>query len=260
MNTINFFNNTIVIVSFILNVPFVISLINKLYNHLTKKRYIKKVLNFSKEPVQISHSTFNFITEIEHVNTFITLQSLKSISNVVVLLNKINQKFDLVGTTIDTKDEINIGGVMRNKRVNAYFVKYFPNFKLIEKERYEKEHNTYQIDNRMVEYSHDRFGFQIGEKFLETFPLKNDYAFLIKLTSSDFKDDNNKCVHILFGDTALGTIKATEYLLTHCKQIYRKYKNSHYFFAIEINLIDESINYSKGIIDFTDNMFTNDSQ
>lgn len=45
-------------------------------------------------------------------------------------------------------------------------------------------------------------------------------------------------------------------LLTHYKQIYKKFGNDHYFFAIEINLVDESINYSQGIIDFTDEMFS----
>lgn len=259
MNTINYFNNIIVIISFILNVPFIISLIIKLYNYLTQKRYIKKVLNLSKSPVQISHSTFSLKTESENANTFITIQSLQSISNIIVLLNKINQKFDLVGTTVDTRDEINIGGVLTNRRVNTYFVQYFPNFKLYVNEKYQKEHETYQIDNRMVVYSNNKFGFQIGNDFFETSSHKYDYAFLIRLTSSDFKDDNNKCVHIIFGSTALGTIKATEYLLTHCKQIYKNVenrKNKHYFMIIKINIIDGSFDYSRGLMDFTNKMFT----
>ena len=90
---------------------------------------------------------------------------------------------------------------------------------------------------------------------METKHEKTDYAFLIKLTPDDFKNECKKTVHILFGGRAISTVKATEYLKTQYKEIYRRYKNNHYFFAIEINLIDTSFNHQKGIIDLTNDMF-----
>lgn len=261
MENINIFNNIITITSFILNIFFIVPLVTKLYDYFSNKIYVKRVLNLSKEPVQISHSTFELITNIDHLNTFITFESLRSVNNIINLLNLINHEYDLIGREISSKDEINIGGFMTNKKVNVYFARHFKNFKFIANIRYKSEHAGYQIDKSMVEYSTEKFGFEINNDiFLETNREINDYAFIIKLTNSDFKDDNDRCVHILFGGGNIGTIKATEYLLTHCKQIYKKYKNNHYFFAIEVNRIDESINYSKGIIDLTDVMFTDDSQ
>lgn len=256
MKFINISNNIITVFSFILNVLFVITFIPKIFNFFKIKIYIRKVLNFTSAPIQIYHSTFNLITGIDHINTFITFQSLCAIDNIIELLNKNNYIYNLIGTSDYSSNEINIGGFVTNKSVNAYFVKYFPNFKCLINERYKKEQESYPIDNRMIIYTKDKFGFQIDDILLETFHLKNDYAFLIKLVDSDFKNDNHRCVHILFGGSDLGTVKATEFLVTHCKQIYKKYKNTHYFFALEINRIDQSINYSKGIIDLTDKMFT----
>ena len=76
------------------------------------------------------------------------------------------------------------------------------------------------------------------------------------MVESDFKDDNNKVVHILFGAGDRATYIASQYLSTHYKQIYHTFRNEHYFFAIEVNLVDESVNHSKGIIDLTNEMFT----
>ena len=91
---------------------------------------------------------------------------------------------------------------------------------------------------------------------METKTDKIDYAFLIKLTPDDFNNECKKTVHILFGERSIGTIKATEYLMTQYKEIYKKYRNNHYFFAIEINLIDNSFNHKRGIIDLTQDMFS----
>ena len=91
---------------------------------------------------------------------------------------------------------------------------------------------------------------------METKHNKIDYAFLIKLTPDDFNNECKKTVHILFGGRAISTVKATEYLRTQYKEIYKKYKSNHYFFAIEINLIDNSFNHKKGIIDLTKEMFS----
>ncbi|MBQ4523341.1 MAG: hypothetical protein IJA10_10385 [Lachnospiraceae bacterium] len=255
MEKINIFNDVITIISFIMNLTLLLSVAVKIYVYFSKKRYVKKVLGFTKDTVQISNSTFHLITDTKSSNDFITYSSLKSINNVINLLNIIEKKFDLLNKTTETKNEINIGGFITNKKVNAYFTKYFPHFKFIINDKYKEVYDNYSIDKRIIEYSSKTYGFKIVDNFLETDSQLTDYAFLIKLTNSDFKNNKKKTVHILFGGGDIGTVKATEYLLTHYKEIYKKYKNNHYFFAIKVNRVDESIDYSKGIIDLTDKMF-----
>lgn len=82
-----------------------------------------------------------------------------------------------------------------------------------------------------------------------------DYAFFIKMVDSDFKNEDNKTVHIIFGASDRATYIASQYFLTHCKKIYEKFKGNHYFIAVEVNLVDNSINHSRGIIDLTEDMF-----
>lgn len=260
MEHLNIFNNIITIISFIVNMAFLIPFTMKIYDYFTNKKFAKRVLGFNNESVQLSHSTFDLITESGSKNNFITYASLESINNIINLLNIIGQDFDLVNEMMNAKNEINIGGFLTNKKVNAYFTKYFNNFKFITDTKYKKIYDKYPIDKRMIEYSSEKTGFKINDDiFLETNREITDYAFLIKLTNNDFKNDNIKAVHILFGGGDIGTIKSTEYLLTHYKQIYNKFKNNHYFFAMEVNRIDGSINYSRGIINLTDIMFQNNN-
>lgn len=256
MYSITIFNNIIAILSFILNLTFIYTLSKKAYNYFTNKRYVKYILGFTNDVVQIKHSTFD-LKELSGVsNVFITYSSLKSINNIINLLNIINKEFDLIDIGNEYKNEINIGGFMTNKSVNAYFAKHFNQFKYVTNIKYKDAYDKYPIDKQIIEYSSDKFGFKINDTdFLETTSKISDYAFLIKLTKSDFKDDNEKTVHIIFGGTDIGTIKASEYLYTHCKQLYRVYGKKHYAFALEINRIDGSINYSKGRIELTDKMF-----
>ena len=162
----------------------------------------------------------------------------------------------MVEKPIDEKNEINIGGFSANRKVSAYFAKYFKNFKYIEAKEKEECFKKQDIDMRIFEFNEEgKKGFRIDDVFLETTSRISDYAFLIKLVKSDFKNDNEKTVHIVFGGGDIGTIKATEYLLTHYKQIYEEFGENHYFFALEVNRVDNSIKYAKGIIDLTDRMF-----
>ncbi|MCI8347782.1 MAG: hypothetical protein HFJ12_07590 [Bacilli bacterium] len=176
--------------------------------------------------------------------------------NILSIFNIINQSFSFTSQVDNARNEICIGGFLPNKRVNAYFIKYFNNFKFYVDDKLKNDYEKYPIDTQMLIYSKTKIGFKINENtFLETKLDKIDYAFLIKLTPDDFKGECNKTVHILFGGRAISTIKATEYLKTQYKEIYKKYGDNHYFFAIEINLIDNSFNHKKGIIDFTKDMF-----
>ncbi len=143
-----------------------------------------------------------------------------------------------------------------NKRVNSYFINYFKHFKYYIDLKYKSYYEKITCYSTILEYTVDKYGFYINEnRFLETIPDKTDYAFLIKLTPDDFNTKTYKTVHILFGGRAISTVKATEYLQTQYKEIYKKFNNGHYFFAIEINLIDNSFNHKKGIIDLTKDMF-----
>lgn len=249
-------NNIITIISFIVNIFFLVPFIYKIYKYFTQKRYIKKVLAYNNEPVQIYQSTYTFNTVEGFTYDYITYNSLECMDNILSIFNIINQGFSFTTQIDNANNEICIGGFLPNKRVNAYFIKYFNNFKFYVDEQFKSDYEKYPIDTQILIYSKSKTGFRINENtFLETKRNKTDYAFLIKLTPDDFKNECKKTVHILFGGWAISTVKATEYLKTQYKEIYKKYKNKHYFFAIEINLIDNSFNHKKGIIDLSHEMF-----
>ena len=79
MNLVNIANNTITIISFIVNLCFIFPFSYKVYKYFTQKRYIKKVLSYTEEPVQIYQSTFEFNTVEGKKYDFITYKSLESI-------------------------------------------------------------------------------------------------------------------------------------------------------------------------------------
>lgn len=257
MNTIDIINKVIAIISFIVNIMFIISLSGQLYNYFYKKRYIRKILGFgNSDNIKISFSNRKLKSLTGDTNDYITYDILKAINNTIKLLTLVSYKYNLIETANNAKNEINIGSFLTNKSVNAYFTKFFPNFKYFVDEKYRKKYVQYQIDTSMIEVGkNNKFGYQIGDEFLEINEKICDYAFLIKLVASDFKDSYKKTVHILFGGSSMATVKASEYLLYHNKQIYERFKNGHYFFAIQINRIDNSINYAFGIRDFTVKMF-----
>lgn len=249
-------NNLITIISFLVNIFFFTPFIYKIYKYFTQKRYINKILAYNSEPVQIYNSTHTFTTVGGFTYDFITYNSLVSMDNILSIFNIIGLNFSFTNHIDNARNEICIGGFLSNKRVNAYFIKYFSDFKYYVDEKLKKDYEKYTINTQMFVYSKSKMGYKINENtFLETKFNKTDYAFLIKLTPDDFKSECKKTVHILFGGISISTVKATEYLKTQYKEIYKKYKNNHYFLAIEINLIDNSFNHKKGIIDLTNDMF-----
>jgi len=257
MNYIVIFNNAMVILSFAVNIFFLVPLLYRIYKYFTQKRYIKRVLDYDRsEPVQIYQSTYTYNTIEGFIYDYITYNSLECMDNILSIFNIINQDFSFTSHIDNARNEICIGGFIPNKRVNAYFIKYFNNFKMYINEQFKSDYEKYPINTQMFIYSKSKTGFKINDDiFWETKHNQTDYAFLIKLTPDDFKNECRKTVHILFGGRAISTVKATEYLKTQYKEIYRRYKNKHYFFAIEINLIDNSFNHQKGIIDLTNDMF-----
>ncbi len=254
MSGLELFNNIITVISFLANIVLILHYIKKAYIYYTDKRYLKKVLGFDDKTVLVTHSTFKFLTGQENVSSYITYDSLRAINKVIDMLNSQKIKFDLIGNK-DSQNEVNIGGMLTNKRVGNYFRNHFKNFKYVASKDREEIHRTYSIEQSIVEYSTgSTTGFKINGEML---PIDNstDYAFIIKLLPDDFQDEMKKTVHIIFGSKNIGTVKAAEYLATHYKQIYRKYKDKHYFFAIKVNCNNSSINYAEGIKDFTNEMF-----
>lgn len=253
MEYINILNIIITIISFTVNLFFLIPFLYKFYKYFTQKRYIKKVLGYNSSPVEIYLSTRKFNS---NGYDFVTYNIIEGVQNILNIFDIINQKFLFVNKKDSARNEMCIGGFINNKRVNTYFSKYFKTFKYYIDESLKKYHDLRSIDTQMIEYSTIKKGFQIYDGlFLDTQLNKKDYAFLIKLTPNDFSCD--KTVHILFGGKSISTIKATEYLKTYYKDIYKNHKNGHYFLAIEINLVTNSFNFKDGIIDLTDKMFTN---
>lgn len=260
MNNFVISNNIMTIISFVVNLAFMIPFLFSVINYFSKKRYINKILEFNNDTTYITHSTFYFSNGIGHEHKYITYESLEGINNIIKLLHTVNKKFDLIENIANPQNEINIGGFMSNKKVNAYFTKHFQNFKFIVNEDRKIRYSKYPINQELIDYSDKENGFLIGTDIFLKIDKTTDYAFVIKMKNEDFKNNNNKTVHIVFGGGNIGTVKATEYLSMYYKQIYKKYKTHHYFFALEINKVDNSINFSKGIIDLTDIMFKNNTQ
>lgn len=257
MKYIVLFNNTITMLSFAVNIFFLATFIYKVYKYFSQKRYIKKVLSYNNEPIQIYQAANNYISVEGFESEIVTYDSLEGLYNILNLFSIVNKKSVFVNLNDTAKNEICIGGFLYNKRVNSYFINYFKNFKYYIDLRYKNYYEKVTTNSTILEYTNDKYGFYINENlFLEIIPAKTDYAFLIKLIPNDFYTGTNKTVHILFGGRSISTVKATEYLETQYKEIYKKYKNNHYFFAVEINLIDNSFNHKKGIIDLTNEMFS----
>lgn len=222
------------------------------YNNYINKNKIKRVLSFNNKPVKIYLAADAHMIVEKRMYNYISFNSLERIDNILNMFGIINQKFSFIREYDDIKNEMCIGGFWGNITINMYFNRFFNNFQYY----CNKEQNHHIICRNRISYSKDKTGFKINEyTFFETRLDKIDYAFLIKITPNDFKGMNNKTIHILFGGTDIGTIKATEFLSTQYSEIYKKYKDNHYFFAIKINLIDNSIDYQENIIDLTKEMF-----
>lgn len=241
MRYIDFINNNITLISLFLNVIVIINFVKNIFDFVFKKYYIKKVLGYNNELVSISCYDEN--------NKYLSFHDIEAVNNIIAMFFEINQKFAFTRIERDVNNEMCIGGFLVNRKINTYFVKYFKDFKYLMAPDWKAKYG----DNPFIEYVPEKNGYKIKDVVL-TCDSSTDYAFLIKLTKEDLQNAK-KVIHIIHGSYEISTIRASEYLATHYKQIYKEFKNRHYFFAIEINRLDGSINYSKGIIDFTDKMF-----
>ena len=242
MKYINYFNNSITLISLFLNIIIIIKFIKNIFDFLFKKYFIKKVLGYSNEAVNICCYDESYASLSHH--------DIEATNNIIKLFFNINQKFVLTGVESDGNNEMCVGGFLVNRKINKYMVNYFEDFRYITSPDLKEKYG----ENPFIEYIPNKNGYKIKDKEL-LFESGVDYVFLIKLTKSDFYGAN-KTVHIIHGTNEVGLIRGSEFLMTKYKKIYEKFKNNHYFFALEIICRDKSINYSKDIIDLTDKMFT----
>ena len=96
MNSINTFNDIIVILSFIVNLFFAFPLLYKIYKYFTQKKYIKKILVFNNEPIQIYQTMRELKTIDENKRFYLSYDSLKSLHNIMCIIDIADKKFALV--------------------------------------------------------------------------------------------------------------------------------------------------------------------
>lgn len=95
MNNISISNNIMTIISFVVNLAFIVPFIYNVKNYFLKKRYINSILDFNNDITHITHSTFYFSNGKGHEHEYITYESLEGINNIIKLLHIVNKKFDL---------------------------------------------------------------------------------------------------------------------------------------------------------------------
>lgn len=251
-------NNTNFVITFIsvsINIFIGFMWLKHKFDYLFNTRYLKKLLAYTDEPVQIYQAVNDYISVEGFHSKIISIDSIEGLYNIINMLSLVGKEYKFVNQNDTCKNEICIGGFLYNKRVNSYFLNHFGNFKYYINTKYKDYYEKTTSNSPILKYTNHKFGFYIDETlFLEIIPDKKDYIFVIKLTPDDFKM-GEKTVHILFGGRLISTLKATEYLYSQYKNIYKKFKNKHYFFAVEFNLVDNSFNHQKGIIDLTEKMF-----
>ena len=237
------------------------------FDYLFNTRYLKKLLGFKNEEVVITQSVFepSMISGITH--NMITYESALGLVNVTTMLKTCNYKYRIYEESSGKSDEFNIGGPTCNKKVNVYMVTFFPNFKFVTPLADRQKYDKYPINKHFIEYSQNDTAFKIYKKHsgdvVYNFKIDskyNDIIFLIKLTSQDFGGNFEKTVFITFGGFNKGSLYSSHFLKIYYKKLYKDFQNNHFFIAIPFNNIDNSFDWSKGIIDLTSIMFNDNTQ
>lgn len=164
-------------------------------------------------------------------------------------------------------DEILFEGPAANPKVNFYLRTYFPMIKYYvnldeffsphdKSKKYKRQFHERIQQMDYIENTDGYYGFSIGNKKLDMISGETDYAILIKLVPDDFPAlDKKKTVHILFGWSLAGSRKSIEYFLNHYKKIYKRFKNDHYFIAVNVNKSDNEFIARNDFIDLTEEAF-----
>lgn len=258
---INNTNFVITFVSVIINIILGSIAIKKWITYMFSTRLFKKALGFKTKEIVITQSIFEPSMMSGITNNVITYQSVICLNKITTILLKCKYNYKIYEEPNAQFDEINIGGPTCNKKVNIHITTLFPNFKFVTPLSDKSKFDKYPINQQFIEYSQNETGFKIYRKtdkellhFYKADYQEKDYLFIIKLTPDDFSEDFNKIVFILFGAFDKGTSYIPDFIQRFYKELYKKFKNKHYFIAIPFNNIDNTFDLVTGIIDLTDEM------
>lgn len=167
--------------------------------------------------------------------------------------------------------KICLGGPLSNCETHQYMRSQFPNFKCVVTDNVLNRHGTVNSENCFLPYTREMtevhedgtVGFVINEKIFRCVKDISDYAVIIKISPRDFTLTTiRSTIHILFGYTAESTLAAVRFFSDNFSQLDAKYGENHYFLMLEVNPMAGCVNEfsEKGIMDFTDVMFNDNTQ
>lgn len=200
---------------------------------LKKKKFVISVPVYEKEFVGFDYPV-------------VTYEETVAISKLINFLQPINYSIEISkDSDHDEKANlIHIGGPAANIRTNAIFHEKFGDaikFHVSIKEDYFEKSKIYKW---IFRFESDFTGVKFQNKNVDnSFIYKKeetDFAFLVKLTSSDTGSDRN--IFILWGIEMLGTKRAVDYFINYHDELYRDFKEKHFFIAVKVNAIDGSYN------------------
>lgn len=257
----------VTIISTLISIAAIFPYFPTFWKWITDKRILKSVLNSKNKFFLITQSLFKpgMVSEqIPEHYVFVTKGSVICLEKIIRNLLNVGCDYEIYETSQKKIDEIHIGGPITNEKTNEYIFEKFPNFYFVDEKDKKPQYEyfqKYKMHDNFIMYRDDFRGFIIYKDNKKTDPIKLpideliDYAFLIKMKSDDlgFQSDN-KTVHLLFGGTEIATTVAVDFFTKNYKEIYKRAKNKHYFFAIPVSLTTRTP-LVFGIRDLTKYMF-----
>ena len=151
-----------------------------------------------------------------------------------------------------------IGGLTANEQTKVYFSRFFPNFRIFNKnlKMNDKEGQKIYI------YDETKRGFCWGEGKEFTVSAEEHYAILVRLTKEDFDIEDAGTVYILYGNKAESTLSASKYFLCQMKDMIKRTKRrKHFFIVMRIQEANGILTpYFDKDYDLTDEMFPKNSE
>lgn len=249
--------NSINIAQSVLDVILLVPIPRALNRYIRKNR-LKKVLGFTRKEIPVFVEAYSK----EFVNfdyAVITFESAKAIIKLQKCINDLNLILDFQndGLSRVNYDAICIGGPSANPFVNSLFQNHFGKLVKFVGEVEPSYFKNTQINVQNLKLNSNFWGMQIKNRKFKYIENVQDYAFIVKLDSSDFNDKTKRSILCFFGIEIDGTTKAVEYFIESHDYIYKKFKDKHFFIALKVNLPDKSIDTKVGMIDLTDDVFNN---
>lgn len=247
--------NSIDVVQSVLNIVLLVAIPRVLNGHIHKKR-LKKVSGFTQKEIPVFVETYSK----EFVNfdyDVITFESAKAIIKLQKCFKDLNLTLNIQndGLSGANYNAICIGGPSANPYVNSLFQNHFGKLVRFVGEVEPSYFKNTQINVQNLKLNSDFWGMQIKNRKFRYIENVQDYAFIVKLDSTDFNDKTKRSILCFWGIEIEGTTKAVEYFIESHDYIYKKFKDKHFFIALKVNLPDKSIDTKVGMIDLTDDVF-----